>query len=126
MGTFTYNEAHIAANNTDYVSAVRFLVSDTDSTDYDLSDEVIAALYNQTTTTNTQIIRNYQTAIMAQEYLCNKSNNGIKSFSSGGTSVTYGGETDCSSKLQNLRMKLAQYQGVSAVIYPSRSTGFTW
>lgn len=126
MGTFTYYETEIAEDSTDFISAVRFMVNDTDSTNYDLSDEVITALYNQTDTTLAQIERNYLTAISAQEYICNKRADNISAWSSAGTSVTYGSKGDCDDKLQRLRMKLLSLQGYSGILYPQRPSSFGW
>lgn len=100
--SFSYNETQIAPDSVHYIDFVRFTVNDTDSTNYDLSDEVITALYNVTYANSAQILRNYQTAVSAQEYICNKRAGNIQSFTSGGTSVTYT-QSNCSDKLSYLR-----------------------
>ena len=123
--SFSYNENQIVASGTNYISFVRFTVNDTDSTAYDVSDEVITAQYNGTSTSSTQTLRNYQTAYAIQQHLCNKRAGNIQSFSSGGTSVTYTQEY-CEDKLSYLRQMVMLYSGQSNVVYPSRTNGFNW
>lgn len=121
--SFSYNETQIVPSGSHYIDVVRFLVNDTDSTSYDLSDEVITALYNGTLETSTQILRNYQTAYAAQEYICNKRAQNIQSFSSDDTSVTYT-QNNCNDKLSHLRQLVMLYSGAGGVLYPTRKSGF--
>lgn len=122
--SFSYNENRIVASGVYYIDVVRFLVNDTDSTNYDVSDELISALYNSTSTLVSQILRNYQTALATQEYICNKRASNIQSFSSGGTSVTYT-QNNCNDKISHLRQLVMLYSGAGGVLYPSRCSGFT-
>lgn len=122
--SFSYNENRIIPSGSYYIDVVRFLVNDTDSTNYDVSDEVITALYNGTSVTISQILRNYQTAVAVQEHICNKAAGNIQSFSSGGTSVTYT-QSNCSDKLSYLRQMVQLYSGYGGVLYPTRRSGFS-
>lgn len=124
--SFSYFEAEIAVDSEDYISAVRFMINDTDSENYDVSDEIITALYNQTNEDSTQAQRNIDTAIAAQEYICNKRADNISAWSSAGTSVTYGAKGDCEDKLNRLRMKRLERLGIGGVLYPTRTKGFRW
>lgn len=122
--SFSYNENRIVASGVYYIDVVRFLVNDTDSTNYQVSDEVITALYNGTSTSVSQIHRNYRTAVLVQEYLCNISAGNIQSFSSGGTSVTYT-QNNCNDKLSYLRQMAMLYGGAGGVLYPYRRSSFS-
>ena len=123
--SFSYNENQIVASGTNYISFVRFTVNDVDSTAYDVSDEVITAKYSETSATSAQILRNYQTALAIQQYICNKRAGNIQSFSSGGTSVTYT-QDSCSDKVAYLRQMVMLYNGgLGSVLYPTRRKGFS-
>lgn len=126
MGTFTYYETEIGENSTDFISFVRFQVDDTNSSAYDLSDEVITALYNDTSTEDAQITRNYYTAIKAAEYLYRKATKNVDSFSSGGTSVNYANRASrLLDLIAQLRTKLLSINNISTVVYASRPSYYS-
>lgn len=123
--SFSYDETQIDPNGVYYIDVVRFLVNDTVEATADLSDELITALYNITSATSSQILRNYQTAVAAQEYINNKRANNIQSFSSGGTSITYN-QSNLNARLSYLRQMVMVYGGgIGGVLYPTRRSGFS-
>lgn len=121
--TFSYNENRIAASGTYTIDFVRFTLDDTDSTAYELSDEVITALFNETTNSS-QYVRNYQTAIKAANYLWRKYSKQV-TFSSAGTSMQLSDRAKhWWQVIQTLQGELNLYRGVPPVLYPLRTASF--
>jgi hypothetical protein len=87
--SFTYDPTKIATSDPTYISAVRFLVQDTDEATAEVSDEEITALYGQTSADDDQIVRTYATALAVATGLERRYRKQA-TFSSGGTSVQYG------------------------------------
>ena len=83
---FTFVEANSASNNADYLSAVRWLIQDTDEATAELADALITAQYGQTDSTESQQIRNFATALACAQGLERRYRKQA-SFSSGKTSV---------------------------------------
>ena len=86
---FTFVEANSASNNADYLSAVRWLIQDTDDATAELTDALITAQYGQTDPTKSQKIRNFVTALACAQALERRYRKQA-SFSSGKTSVQLG------------------------------------
>lgn len=84
-----YDPTKIATSDTTFISAVRWLIQDTNMAAAELSDEEITALFNQTSTDDTQSVRTYATALAAAQGLERRYRKQA-SFSSGGTSVQLG------------------------------------
>lgn len=133
--SFSYNENRIAASGVYTVDFVRFQLDDTIQTDpitnatvFELSDEVITALYNQTSSSATQTIRNYVTAIEAAKYLKTKYSKQPASFSSAGTSITYGERKKAIQELiDRLTSEVSQYLGSDTMIlYPNRNSSYCY
>lgn len=85
--SFTYASANIAADSEDTVSAVRWLIQDTDSAAAEIADEEILALYGRTS--GTQAARTLATALAAATGLERRYRKQA-TFSSGGVSVQLG------------------------------------
>ena len=121
--SFSYNESQISASGTNYISFVRFQLDDTSSVTYAFSDEVLTALYNDTS--GTQIVRNYTAAVRAAEALYRKYSKMPNSWSSAGTSVNRSDRlTALASLLGSLRSALLAVSGSSAVIYAYRPENY--
>lgn len=124
--SFSYNYNRIAASGTYTIDFVRFTLDDTDSTAYELEDEVITALFNETSSTDSQVIRNYHTAIKAATALWRKYSKQV-TFSSAGTSMQLSDRANhWWTILQQLKGELTIQQGASPVIYPQRTSSFNW
>jgi len=122
--SFTYFNTDIAATSSDYTSFVRFMLDDKDSTAYELENEEITALYNETT--GTQVVRNYQTAIKAAKYLWRKYSKQV-TFSSAGTSMQLSERANhWWQVIQTLQGELNIYTGMQPVLYPQRTASFRW
>lgn len=120
--SFSYNENRIAASGTHTVDFVRFTLDDTDSTAYDLSDEVITALYADY---GDQTINNYQTAIKAAQYLWRKYSKQV-TFSSAGTSMNLSDRADHWWRvIQTLQVEINIRRGIPPVLYPQRTSSFS-
>lgn len=130
MSTYTYDETQIIASGTNYISVVRFLINDTlvsgGANTALVSDEVITALYlQQAGITVSQLERNWRTAIEVKRHICSNLSSSIQSFSSGGTSITYGNRSEqCKIELADLIMRLRELLGVAPILYPNRSASF--
>lgn len=132
--SFSYNQNRITASGTYTVDFVRFTLQDDVETDattgatiYELSDEVIIALFNETNSGYTQTTRNYITAIKAARYLRTKYSKQVASFSSNGVSINYGERKKALDELiARLEAEIAVLQGVAPVLYPYRETSFGW
>lgn len=121
---FTYNGADITNYTSGYISAIRFLINDTVESNAQLSDEELTALYNDIVDTwidDTYKQLVYRTAISAAQYL--QSNNNVKSWSSAGTSVTYG-NTDYSALVNKLSKILMRDLGIASIIYTRRDASY--
>ena len=66
---FTYVPANTASTNADYLSAVRWLIQDTDEATAELPDAEITAQYGQTNSDDSQQIRNFATALACAQAL---------------------------------------------------------
>ncbi len=122
--SFTYTNTAIGETSTDYISFTRFTLDDKDSTAYEIEDEEITALYNQTLTSYSQIYRNYSVVIACGDYLLVKYSKQA-TFTSGGTTVQYSERAkSVASILGKYRMKLSILSGSGGVIYPSRTSNF--
>ena len=86
---FTYVPANTASTNADYLSAVRWLIQDTDEATAELPDAEITAQYGQTNSDDSQQIRNFATALACAQGLERRYRKQA-SFSSGKTSVQLG------------------------------------
>jgi hypothetical protein len=87
----TYSTSGIVASGTDYISATRFLIQDTDVTVAEVQDEEITAIYTSTielygSATGVQEQRVYYTALQLAKALHRRYAKQA-TFSSGGTSV---------------------------------------
>lgn len=123
--SFSYDNTQISASGTNYISFVRFAVDDKNSTLYTLEDEEIDALYDQTSSADNQIQRNYQTAVWCAEYLLVRYSKMPSSWSSAGTSVTNNERLKALQQLlDRLRLKLLAIDGVSPMLYTYRPLGF--
>ena len=81
----TYDATKIASDNAEVISAVRWLVQDTDTTAAEVSDEEIDALYDATDADDSQKLRNYDTAFAVAQALERKYRK-LASYSSGKSS----------------------------------------
>jgi hypothetical protein len=104
----SYTPSGIAPSGTDYISAVRFLIQDTDATVVELEDAEITALYNCTVALyTTQEQRVYATALDCAKALHRRYAKQA-TFSSAGTSVQLGARAEYwLNVVQDLAMKLA-------------------
>ena len=85
----TYSTSDIASTSTNYVSAVRWLIQDIDTSTAEVQDTEITTLYNATNADDSQAIRNYATALACAQALERRYRKQA-SFSSGKTSVQLG------------------------------------
>lgn len=123
--SFSYNYNRISASGTFPVDFVRFKLDDTDSAAYDLEDEVITVLFNDTYTGDTQTVRNYQTAVKAAMYLWTKYSKQV-TFSSAGTSMNLSDLRDhWWNVVQTLQAELNLQRGIAPVLYPYRQSSFS-
>lgn len=83
---FTYVEANSNIDNTDYLSAVRFVLQDTVTAEQELSDAEITAQYGTTDSDDVQKVRNLTAAVLLARTLHRRYSKQA-SFSSQGTSV---------------------------------------
>lgn len=123
--SFSYNNTRIAASGTYTIDFVRFTLDDTDATAYEIDDEVITALYNQTSSGDSQTFRNYTTALNAARYLYRKYSKQV-TFSSAGTSMNLSDKYKqfYAAVIQELEQLLLQLAGVNAVLYADRPETF--
>ena len=123
----TYNPSNIAASGTDYISAVRWLIQDTDTTVAQISDEELTALYGTMPSTDSSDTRAYKTAVAAAKGLYTRYMHQA-SFSSGGTSVQLKERAEnFRTIVADLEYKLLELQNGSAgMIYSVRYPSFTW
>jgi hypothetical protein len=122
--SYSYNENRIAASGVYTVDFVRFALDDTDSTAYELSDEVIIALYNDASAITDQVTRNYVTAINAAKYLWRKYSKQV-TFSSAGTSMNLSDRAKYWwNVVTSLQGELMTKTNTLPVLYPSRSSNF--
>lgn len=120
----TYDPTHINDSNADYVSVVRFLIADTDTTCAELSDVEIMALYTNTSASDAQAIRNYQTALAAAQYLHTKYAKQA-TFSSAGTSVNLSERAKYwASVVQDLAYRVSAVMGSNGVTYVWRPASY--
>jgi hypothetical protein len=82
----TFDAANAAPDNEDYLSAIRWLIQDTDDASAEVADAAITAHYIFTNADDPQIVRNYETAVKIAQALERKYRKQA-TFSSGGTSV---------------------------------------
>lgn len=133
MVTYTFNPSNVDVSNTDYLSAVRFLLGDTDVSGVnpptaDLSDQEITAVYSEsseyTGSVNGQAIRNVYTAYRLAAALQTKYRKQV-TFSSAGTSVNLSDRARFwESVVQDLSSRLLSVLSQSAVTYPSRPRSY--
>lgn len=129
MSTFSYNENRIAASGTFPIDFVRFTLDDVDVSNgamtAELSDETIVALYAQTPSTDTQILRNYRTALSAANYLYTKYSKQV-TFSSAGTSMQLSDKAKkfYAAVIEGLTIQINQLIGISPVIYADRPSSY--
>ena len=86
--SFTYVAANSGSTNSDYLSAVRFIIQDTDSATAEITDEEITAQYGTTSSDDEQEVRNYGAAYLVAVALERRYRKQA-TCSSGGTSVNY-------------------------------------
>jgi hypothetical protein len=126
--SYTYNETQAIVSGAFYIDAVRFLVADTDVSDgantAELSDEIITAKYTETASGDTQVSRNYQTAIKCAEYLYVKYSK-LASFTADGVTINYKDRADMWLRfLNSLRNTWLAVTCQQPVIYASRPASY--
>jgi hypothetical protein len=87
--SFTYTPADIAIDSATYLSAVRWLVQDIDSVTAEVSDEEIDALFETTSESESQTVRNLRTGLAVAKGLHRRYAKQA-TFSSGGSSFQLG------------------------------------
>lgn len=84
--SFSYDATKIAVEDPTFISAVRWLIQDTDAETVEISDEELTSLYAQSDPNDSQGIRNRALAVLAAQGLERKYRKQA-SFSAGGASV---------------------------------------
>lgn len=119
----TYSPSEITDYVGNYISAVRWLIADTDSSNAEVSDQEIEALYSITVTGDSAEVRVLKTAMAVARYLMAQYAKETD-FSSGGTSISspYEHWKDVASSLS---YRILSVSGAPFMLYGERTAYYT-